>query len=194
MVPRYNGFHGPAFPVTRGTMQGGKLFNVVVGNFIITWMSMTVEDQRVSHDGMGETVGRCLGVFYDNDSMVGSCDSDWIQHAMNVLVGLFRRYGLAANVAKSCAMTCQPGALWAGMLEEAMVRKCTGLGDLYRVRFRTQVPCLECGVGLTAGSMTAHCRCMHGTKPAINWSWLPFSKTVHQPQVYDVRFPQSTKR
>ena len=47
-------------------MQGGlvypTLFNVVVDNVIITWMAMTVEDQRVAQDGLGETVGRCVGV------------------------------------------------------------------------------------------------------------------------------------
>ena len=52
---------------------------------------------------------------------------------MNVLVGLFRRYGLAANVAKSHTMTCQTGALRVGMLEEAMALNCTRVGDLSRV-------------------------------------------------------------
>ena len=66
--------------------------------------------------------------------MVGTHDSYWVQHAMNVLVGLFRRYGLAANVSKSRTMTCQPSVLRAGMPEEAMVLKCTGVGDLYQVR------------------------------------------------------------
>ena len=31
---------------------------------------MKVEDQRVAHDRLGDTVGRCLGVFYDDDGMV----------------------------------------------------------------------------------------------------------------------------
>ena len=69
-------------------------------------MGMTVEDQRVDQDGLVETVGRCMGVFYADDGMVGSRDADWLQHAMNFLVGLFRRYGLEANVEKSCTMTC----------------------------------------------------------------------------------------
>ena len=56
---------------------------------------MIVEYQRVSQDGLGETVRRCLGFVYADDDMVGSQDADWIQHAMNVLVGLFQRYGLA---------------------------------------------------------------------------------------------------
>ena len=52
-----------------------KLLNVVVDNVTRTWMEMTVEDQRVAHDGLRETVGRFLGVFYANDGMVHSCNS-----------------------------------------------------------------------------------------------------------------------
>ena len=48
---------------------------------------------------------------------------------MNILVGLFRRYGLEANVDKSLTMTCHPSALWAGMLDEVMALRCTGVGD-----------------------------------------------------------------
>ena len=53
----------------------------------------------VAH-GMGEAVGRYLGVFYTDDSMVGSRDAEWIKHLMNFLVGLFQQYCLAANIAK----------------------------------------------------------------------------------------------
>ena len=76
---------------------------------------MTVEYHSVDHDRLGDTVGRCLGVFYADNGMVGSRDSDWLQHAMNILVGLFRSYVLVANVAKSPTITCQPGVLQAGM-------------------------------------------------------------------------------
>ena len=83
VVPIYNGFHGPAFPATRGKMQGGlvslTLFNLVVDNFIITWMAMTLEDHRVGHDELVETVSCCLGVFYANGGMVGSRDADWLK-------------------------------------------------------------------------------------------------------------------
>ena len=99
VVTRQNVFHGSAFHVTRGTTQGillsPMMLNVVVENFIRTWLAMTVEDQRVAKDGMRETIGRCLSVFYGNYGMMGSHNLDWLQHAMNVLVGLFRRYGLA---------------------------------------------------------------------------------------------------
>ena len=130
VVPKQNGFHGPALPATQGTTQGGlvlsTLFNVVVDNVIKTWLAMTVENQRVYHDGLGVTIRRCLGVFYANDCMVVSRDADLLQHAINVMVGLFQRYGLAANVAKSCTMTYQPGALRLGMSTEANALKCLG--------------------------------------------------------------------
>ena len=46
MVPRYNGFHGMAFPYTGGTPQGGlvspTLFNMVVDKVIRTWLVITV--------------------------------------------------------------------------------------------------------------------------------------------------------
>ena len=72
-MPRQNGYHILVFQDTRGIMQSGlislKLFNSVVENVIRTWLSMTVEDQRVDHEGMGESVRRCLGVFYADDGM-----------------------------------------------------------------------------------------------------------------------------
>ena len=169
------------------------LFNVVVDNVIQTWLAMTVEYQRVAQDLLGETVGRCVGVFYAGDDMVILHDSDWLQHAMNVLVGLFRRYVLVSNIPKSHIMTLHTGELRAGMSEEAMALKCTGVGDSYQVRLRRRIPCPEFEVELTTGSMTAHRRRMHGTEPKIDWSWLPVSQTVHQPQVYDVRFLRAKK-
>ena len=73
----------------------------MVDNVIRTWLAMTVEDQRVAHDGMGDTVGRCLGLFYANNDMVGSHDLDWLQNTINILVGLVRRYVLDSNVENS---------------------------------------------------------------------------------------------
>ena len=105
--------------------------------------------------------------------MVGSHELDWLQHAMNVLVGFFRSYGLAANVANSRTMTYQPGALRAGMLEEVVVLKCTGVGYSYRVRLQRRIPWTECVVELTVGSITAHRRRIHRTDPTIDWSRLP---------------------
>ena len=134
----------------------------------------------MAHDGLGDSIGQCLGVFYANDGMVGSWDLDWLQHLMNVLVGLFRRYFLEANVSKSHTMTFQLGILWFGVSEEAKALKGMGVVELYWLRLRISIPCLECVFELTAGSMTDHCRRIHGMEPAIDWIWLPVSHTEHQ--------------
>ena len=140
------------------------------------------------------TAGRFLGVFCADDSMVGSQDVDWLQHLMNFLVVLFQCYVFASNVAKSITMMCQPEALRSEMYEKAKALKFTGVVDSYRVRLQIMIPCPECGVDITAGSMTAHFQSMHRTEPAIDCIRLPVSQTEHQPQVYNVRFPRSTKR
>ena len=61
VVPRQNSFHIPAFLAARGTTQGGlvslTLSNVLVDNVIRIWLAMTVQDHRVAHDGLGETIG-----------------------------------------------------------------------------------------------------------------------------------------
>ena len=145
VVPRHNGFHGPSFLATRDTTQGvimsPTLFNVVVDNVIITWMAMTVEYQRVVQDGLGKTVGQCGGVLYSCNCMVISSKPDWLQHAMNALVGLFRSYGLAANFTKSLTITCHPRALRLGMSDEAMALKCARVRDSYRVIIQRRIPC-----------------------------------------------------
>ena len=64
-----------------------------------------VEDQRVDLNGVVE----------NSYSMVGSRYSEWLQHSMNVFIGLFRWYGLTANVAKSRTVKCQLVALRLGM-------------------------------------------------------------------------------
>ena len=88
---------------------------------------------------MGEAVGRYLGVVYANYRMVCSRYPEWMQQLMNVLVGLFQRYGLAANAAKFRTMACQPGALRLGMSEKAKALKCTGVGYSYRARLRQRI-------------------------------------------------------
>ena len=90
---------------------------------------MTVENHPVDQDGLVETFGRFVGVFYTENGTVGSRDLDWMYHAMNIPVGLFLRYGLASNVAKSRTTTCHSGALRVGISEKAMDLTCTGVGD-----------------------------------------------------------------
>ena len=84
------------------------------------WLYMVVEDELFDHGGLGLAVVRCMGMFYMYDGLVGLRDPEWLQGALNVIIGLFQKYGLVANVAKSKAMICQPGEIWFGMPDEAV--------------------------------------------------------------------------
>ena len=70
---------------------------------------------------MGIAVGRLLVLFYANNKMVVFQDPEWLQGTLNVIIDLFHRYGLVANIAKSKAMKFQPGTLPSEISEEAMV-------------------------------------------------------------------------
>ena len=48
---------------------------------------------------------RCMGVFYEDHGMIGLRYPEWIQGVIDVLIGLFRRVCLMANVEKSNTMT-----------------------------------------------------------------------------------------
>ena len=82
VVTRENWYHGPQFRATRGTTQGGlkllTLFNVVVDNVVRHWLSMTVEDDTVIHDGMVHAVGWSMGVFYRDDGPIGLRYPEWL--------------------------------------------------------------------------------------------------------------------
>ena len=74
-----------------------KLFNVEVYSVVCHCLSLTVEDNSAMHDGLGMVVGSFMGVFYSDDSMIISRDPEWLQAAINVIIGLFRRIILMAN-------------------------------------------------------------------------------------------------
>ena len=67
---------------------------------------LTVEDQLAAQEVLGLDIGRCMGLLYADDGVVGLQDLEWLQGALNVFIGLFRWYGMVENVAKHKAMTC----------------------------------------------------------------------------------------
>ena len=70
-----------------------------------------------------------MGVFYEYDSLLGSREPEWIQGALNILIKMFWRIGLVANVAKLKTTMCQLGAIGPGMSEEIFYRSSTGEGE-----------------------------------------------------------------
>jgi hypothetical protein len=56
--------------------------------------------------GFGDTVASKLALFYADDGLLSTRDAPWLQQALDVLTGLFRRIGLATNAMKTKTMTC----------------------------------------------------------------------------------------
>ena len=151
---------------------------------------LMVEDQLLAQEGLA--VGRCLGLFYSDDGVVVSWDMEWLQVELNVLIGLFHRYGLVVNVAKYKTMTCHPGKLRSGMSEEVVGWWRTGRGETYCNRLKIRIPRPDYGVELTVGSTTAHRLRMYGTEPKIDWNRFPVIQTEQIPQVFNASFPKGT--
>ena len=87
------------------------LFNVVVDNVVRTCMDITAKHQAVAQEVLRFNVGIFLVFFYADNGMIVEWDSEWLQNALRVLIGFFRRYGLVINIAKSRMIACQTGAL-----------------------------------------------------------------------------------
>ena len=87
------------------------LFNLIIYNVVRNWLALTVEDQLVAQKGLGLAVGRCLGLFYVYNGVVGSQDLEWLRGALNMIIGLFCWYGLVVIVENFKDMTCQLGIL-----------------------------------------------------------------------------------
>ena len=151
-----------------------------------------VEDQLVAQEGLGLVVGKFLGLFYASDGMVGFLDPEWLQGDLNMLIGLFRRYGLVVNITKSKAMTCQLSTLRYRMLEEEAGKWCTVRGETHQEWLIQRILCLECRVELTKGLMTAQRRCMNGKEPEIDWNQLLVIQIEHIQQVFDAIFMKGT--
>ena len=59
-----------------------------------------------------------MGMFYEDEGIIGSREPQWIQGAINALIGLFIRVGLLVNVSKYKTMNSQPGEIHTGVSEE----------------------------------------------------------------------------
>ena len=88
---------------------------MTVDSMVRLWISLTVEDKYDTHDGLGMAVGRCMSVFYVDDVMIRSRELEWLQGANNILIVIFRRVGLMANVEKYKTMNCHMGEICTGI-------------------------------------------------------------------------------
>ena len=47
-----------------------KIYNMAVESVVHHWISLTVEDDSATHEGLGMEVGRCIRTFDADDGMI----------------------------------------------------------------------------------------------------------------------------
>ena len=115
-----------------------------------------MEDESDLHDGLQTAVGNIIGMFYSDDGIIRSRDPKCLQGDLNLLIGLLFGFGLRSNVTNSMTMTFQTGRVSTWTSYESFNRRIIGDGATYWERLRLRIPCPDCRVDLTYGSMMAH--------------------------------------
>ena len=59
-------------------------------------------------EGFGHSVTDKATSFYEDNGLVASIDTVWLQWLFSVMIGLFERVGLRTNMVNMVVMVCQP--------------------------------------------------------------------------------------
>ena len=118
--------------------------------------------------------------------------AEWLQHAIDVLSGLFEPVGLRTNINKTKCMSCMPGHISDQMSTAAYKHHMEGTGLSHRERQCRRVECSECGVELAASSLQHHRCTIHGL--LMDTADDNVDHPGHQAQRYRVSFPKSSRK
>jgi hypothetical protein len=109
------GNYGRPFKVGRGMTQGGpllaKLFHIVVKSVVREWMRLMRKTLKDMEGNLPKCIKGPFTVFYINDGYIASCNVEFLQEALNILVETFKRVSLATNTKNMQAMVCTPGKI-----------------------------------------------------------------------------------
>ena len=93
-MARAGGYYGKGFKGGRGVTQGDPLsptiFNVVVDAVVRHWVTIAVTEAETRRE-RGQEGRHQAALFYADDGMLASSDSQWLQWAFTQIVGLFYR-------------------------------------------------------------------------------------------------------
>jgi hypothetical protein len=164
MVCQAAGNYGTAFKAGRGVTQGGplsaKLFNILVDAVVWEWMQQLEETRDYKEEEVGEYMATFFAIFYVDDAFLASWDAGFLQHALTLLVNLFKRVGLQANTSKTQTMICTPGRIRTQLPSESYRRM--QKGQVTASEWNScDVECYQCGKELKASSLGHHLADVH---------------------------------
>jgi hypothetical protein len=105
--------------------------------------------------GVGGSYGNFFAIFYVHDTYLASRDAEFLQCALDILVGLFERVGLETNTSKMQRIICTPGKIWTQLPIKSYCRLQQGHVTATKWNAR-DVKCHKCGKALKASSLSRH--------------------------------------
>jgi len=155
------------------------------------WLSEVLDDGS-EYDGHGRLVLERLTLFYVDDGLLASQNTEWLNMAIEVLVAAFERVGLKTNTTKMKAMTCVPAYISNRVGSPAYKRRMDGTGESYGEKKRARASCPHCDKDLAVGSLSSHLRNVHGMSAFVSAS--TGSAQARQPASFRVSFPSGVRK
>ncbi len=88
------GYYGTAFKAGRSVTQGGplsaKLFNILADAVVREWILKLREGGDFKEDKLVEFMAAFFAIFYVDNAYLASRDVGFLQHALDILVDLFK--------------------------------------------------------------------------------------------------------
>ncbi len=164
MVCWASGYYGTPFKAGRGVTQGGplsaKLFNILVDAVVREWFWQLQEGGEYEEDKLSKKMAMLFAIFYVDDAYLASWDVGFLQHALIVLINLFKRVGLQTNTSKMQTMICTPGRIRTQLSTESYRRM--QHGQVMALEWNScNVECRQCGKVLKASSLGRHLADVH---------------------------------
>jgi hypothetical protein len=105
MVCRASGNYGQPFKAGRGVTQGNpllaKLFNILVDAVVREMFRQLREEGDYKEAELAKLLVTFFAIFYVKDAYLASRDAGFLQHVLDILVGLFEQVGLQCNTTKT---------------------------------------------------------------------------------------------
>ncbi len=170
MVCRASVNYGTPFQARRGVTQDGplsaKLFNVLVNDVAWEWLQELQEGSALKPDKIDHLMATFFAIFYVNDAYLASCDPDFLQRALDVIVSLFSCVGLKINTQKMQKMICTPGRIRIQLPEDSYARM-HGVMTLAGEWDSWMVVCRQCNASVKASSLHRHLAEQHDTYQVV---------------------------
>ncbi len=134
--------------------------------FAWEWLRKLREGSALKPDKIDHLMAIFFAIFYVDDAYLASHDPEFLQRALNVIVGLFACVGLKTNAQKMQTMIFTPGRIRIQLPEDSYARMRGGM-TLAGEWDSRMVVCHQCNATMMANSLRQHLAERHDTYQAV---------------------------